>query len=455
MKLNVMLLGAALTLWPLSAHEACQHEEEHTHAEEAHTHGDSCCDHDHGSEGHTHTEDTHTHGDSCCDHDHGSEGHVHGDSCGHDHSHDKAPVVIQVDARSRHILNMQVEALPEGRGTLTHSMYGTLTVPEHATETYALPCAGFITLAVKSAQEVKKGDLLYSLSSPSLDDCYLELRKAHSAVERNREELDILEKRRSKLNTIGVANSELESQLSFKRAELRQAQDDASMAESRLRLLQRGNETAENQDGSLSLQVRARAAGVVRNVGVTQGSWGEQGAPVILMSNPAAMEISGDLYSGSVPAFDAVRATMSIGRENVELEGTWRLSEQADAEKQTRTLFFTPRNLPTAVRPGQLCRMDLYNKAEEATVCVPDSAIVRVGMDDLVFVEINEETYAGVTVHAGESRRGMTPVEGLPKGRRIVVKGGQELRQMLPSAAASGKKPGHFHADGQFHEGEH
>ena len=47
----------------------------------------------------------------------------------------------------------------------------------------------------------------------------------------------------------------------------------------------------------------------------------------------------------------------------------------------------------------------------------------------------------------------MTPVEGLAPGLKMVVKGGHELRNLLPADGAA-KKAGHFHADGHFHEGE-
>ena len=60
-----------------------------------------------------------------------------------------------------------------------------------------------------------------------------------------------------------------------------------------------------------------------------------------------------------------------------------------------------------------------------------------------------------VKVHAGASRRGMTPVSGLVPGQRIVVKGGAELRYLLPADGQKKKSAGHFHADGKFHEGEH
>ena len=70
------------------------------------------------------------------------------------------------------------------------------------------------------------------------------------------------------------------------------------------------------------------------------------------------------------------------------------------------------------------------------------------------YMEIGEGKFAMVKVHAGTSRRGMTPVSGLTPGQKIVVKGGYELKYIIPGDGDK-KKAGHFHADGVFHEGEH
>ena len=84
-------------------------------------------------------------------------------------------------------------------------------------------------------------------------------------------------------------------------------------------------------------------------------------------------------------------------------------------------------------------------------VSIPESALVRVGTDDVVFIELKEGKYAMVKVHAGESHAGMVSVAGLKPGQKIVVKGGYELKYSIPSATGL-KKVGHFHADGKFHE---
>ena len=362
---------------------------------------------------------------------------------------------MTADARARQMLRMRIEAVPAADLALTHSLYGYLTATEHALETYSMPCAGRISLAVKSAQSVKKGDVLYTVVSPAVGEQVAELEHAKSSLVRCNAELATLKARLEKLQAIGTANSELESQYKFKHAEQAQLVQGVAVAESRLRMLLMDAELRE-KNGLAEVVVRAHADGTVRNVGITQGSWGEQGSAVVTMSNTADMEIVATLYASDQPQIERIRATMPVGRDHVAVEGSWRLDEQVNMEKQTRTLYFTPSELPTGASAGQLCRLDLYaGSANGKQVSIPDSAVVRAGLDDVVFVEVKEGTYAMVKVHAGASRRGMTPVEGLVPGQRIVVKGGAELRYLLPADGQKKKSAGHFHADGKFHEGEH
>ena len=233
-----------------------------------------------------------------------------------------------------------------------------------------------------------------------------------------------------------------------------QLERELEVTRTKLNILVMGAEI-KPENGLPTLVVRANNDGIVRNVGITQGSWGGQGTAVVTMSNLAAMEIEGTLYGNDVPDFSTIRATRLAGRENEVLEGTWRMAEQVDEEKQTRAFYFTPAALPADARPGQLCRVDFYTDGgEKGYVNIPDSAIVKVGIDDVVFLEVKEGTFAKVKVQAGTSRRGMTPVKGLVPGQRLVVKGGYELRYLLPADGSQQKKAGHFHADGKFHEGE-
>ena len=449
-----------------SKHEhgpGCTHDHEHSATEAKHEHGPGCT-HDHE---HSATEAKHEHGPGCThDHEHSATEakHEHGPGCTHDHGHaghNHAPgescggevVIVEADARARDLMNMRIETVPELTEVLVHSLYGFLTTPDHAMQTYALPCGGRITLHVKSAQSVKKGDLLYTLQSPDIMEQQAEVIRINAEIQRCQSEIEVLEERKTELASAGTRNRDVEVELANKQAELTRQQAELAVVEARLSMLTLGGEL--HKEGALTvLEVRAAADGTVRNVGVTQGSWGEQGKPVVSMSNLAEMEIATTIYGSDVPHFSAVRATIPAGREQVAVKGTWRLAEEVDSATRTRELYFNPATIPANVQPGQLCRLDLYDACEDhGKISIPDSAVVKVGVDDVVFVEIGEGKFAMVKVQAGTSRRGMTPVSGLTPGQKIVVKGGYELKYIIPGDGEK-KKAGHFHADGVFHEGE-
>ncbi len=438
---------------------------------EQHVHGPGC-NHDHSHAAEHPAAEEHVHGPGC-NHDHShadappaaTEQHVHGPGCNHSHSHaghshgpgetcsGGASVIVEADARARDLVNMRIETVPSAAEVLVHSLYGYLTTPEHAMQSYALPCGGRIVLHVKSAELVKKGDLLYTLQSPDIIELQAEVIRINASLQRCESEIATLESRIKELSTTGTRNKNLEVELANKQAERAQQQQEFRAVHMRLSMLTLGGTLAE-QDGLTVLEVRAAADGTVRNVGVTQGSWGEQGSPVVSMSNVQEMEIATTIYAADVPQFTSVRATIPAGKEQLAVEGTWRLAEEVDAATRTRELYFNPAAIPAGVQPGQLCRLDLYNAGDaHGLVSIPDSAVVKVGVDDVVFVQVAEGKFAMVKVQAGTGRRGMTPVAGLTPGQKIVVKGGYELKYLIPGDGEK-KKAGHFHADGVFHEGE-
>ena len=82
--------------------------------------------------------------------------------------------------------------------------------------------------------------------------------------------------------------------------------------------------------------------------------------------------------------------------------------------------------------------------------------MVKVGVNDVVFIKTGEDAFVMKKVQILPARQGKTPVKGLIPGQTIVTKGGYELKYILPAEGSGSKKAaGHFHADGQFHEGEH
>lgn len=433
---------------------------DHGHEDHQHKEGEPC------TEGHAHEEHTHADG-SVCTGDHGKEGHQHaeGEACtgDHDHEHEEAAgkssgqlgdmIPVHVDEKARHSLDMRFEKVTEVPHSAEKTLHGQMVIPPHAVTTYALPAAGRVTFSVKSAQQVRKGELLYTLASPDIVEMEGNASQAQAALDRAAAELATLKQRRSQLEKIGTQNSELNTSIQFKEAEIHSLQAALAASNNKLKLVTDSGALKNNL-----LHVYAAADGSVQSVNMTQGSWGEQGAPALVMTNKGELEFTTTIYGADPVHYAKAQLALTSGKNTEVLNGTLRVADQVDPSTQSRTLYFVPDRMPEGTHAGQLARLDLYShdSATDGFIPVPNSAVVKVGVNDVVFIKAGDDTFVMKKVETLPARQGKTPVKGLTPGQTIVTKGGYELKYILPTGDAGSKKAaGHFHADGQFHEGEH
>ncbi len=464
-------------------HDEHQHKEgetctdDHGHKEHIHPDG-SVCTSDHGHEGHQHAEgeactDDHGHKEhihpdgAVCTGDHNHEGHQHaeGEACTDDHDHDHGKlsaggagvladmIPLHVDEKARHSLDMRFEkvtAVPHGAEKTLH---GQMVIPPHAVNTYALPAAGRVTFHVKSAQQVRKGQLLYTLASPDIVEMEGAAAQAKAELNRGIADLAALKERRDTLEKIGTKNSELNTTIRFKETEEESLKAALKASENKLKLATASGELKDNL-----LYVHAAADGSVQSVDMTQGAWGEQGAPALVMTNKGELEFATTIYGADPVHYAKAQLALTRGKNTELLDGSLRVADQVDPATQSRALYFTPDRLPEGTHAGQLARLDLYSRdsATDGFIPVPNSAVVKVGVNDVVFIKTGEDAFVMKKVQILPARQGKTPVKGLIPGQTIVTKGGYELKYILPAEGSGSKKAaGHFHADGQFHEGEH
>lgn len=431
---------------------------DHGHDERQHKEGETC------TEGHDHKEHTHPDGTVCTgDHDHEGHQHAEGKACTDDHDHDKPSaggagaledmIPLHVDEKARHSLDMRFEkvtAVPHGA---ERTLHGQMVIPPHAVNTYALPAAGRVTFHVKSAQQVRKGQLLYTLASPDIVEMEGAAAQAKAELNRCIADLAALKERRQTLEKIGTKNSELNTTIRFKETEEESLKAALNASENKLKLATASGELKDNL-----LYVYAAADGSVQSVDMTQGAWGEQGAPALVMTNKGDLEFATTIYGTDPVHYAKAQLALTRGKNTELLDGSLRVADQVDPATQSRALYFTPDRLPEGTHAGQLARLDLYSRdsATDGFIPVPNSAVVKVGVNDVVFIKTGEDAFVMKKVQTLPARQGKTPVKGLIPGQTIVTKGGYELKYILPAEGSGSKKAaGHFHADGQFHEGEH
>ena len=431
---------------------------DHGHDDHQHKAGETC------TQGHAHEEHRHADG-AVCTGDHELEGHQHaeGEACTGNHEREESAeknsgqpgdmIPVHVDEKARHSLDMRFEKVEETSHGAAKTLHGQMVIPPHAVTTYALPAAGRVTFNVKSAQQVRKGELLYTLASPDIVEMEGNASQARAALDRAAAELGTLRERRAQLEKIGTRNSELNTSIQFKEAEIHSLRAALNASNNKLKLVMESGVLKNNL-----LYIYAAADGSVQSVNMTQGAWGEQGAPALVMTNKGDLEFTTTIYGTDPVHYAKARLALTSGKNSELLNGSLRVAEQVDPATQSRALYFTPDRIPEGTHAGQLARLDLYSHdaAAEGFIPVPNSAVVKVGVNDVVFIKAGNDTFVMKKVETLPSRQGKTPVKGLMPGQTIVTKGGYELKYILPTGEAGSKKAaGHFHADGQFHEGEH
>ena len=482
-KISALFLAAVAWSVPANAEEQHHHEHgencahDHAHEEKhAHRHDENCA-HDHDAKN-SHETHKHVHGENCS-HNHNHEEHAHsGEACdghnhaehahddhaacdGHDHAHDSHAhahdeTVITISERARRSIALATEKVSAAPVVSAKSYYGQMMVPPAAVETSALTANGSVRFFVRAGQKVSAGTPLYAVASPELVEMSANVKDADAALSRSRAELDSLKLRLSRLAEIGVKNSELENEARFKEAEI----VSLEIAAERSRALWQ-QATAGSVFTNGTLLVPARRDGIVQSLDLTEGAWGERGQSALTLIKSAPLEFKGTAFGNDDFSNASAELAIRIGDKTERFAGTLRVALQIDEATQARTIYFVPEKLPEKIYPGQIARLDVFSPeaADGKFVLVPNSAVIKVGVDDVVFVcdATDPNKFTARKVKTLPSRRGMTPVSDIHAGETVVSKGGYELKYVLPvdGNAPKRKAAGHFHADGKFHEGEH
>ena len=379
-----------------------------------------CGEHHEGCEHQHHHEHQHDHAKK---HDHAHEHqHKHGESCSHGHTpqnpHHSSPIShLTIPLAVQKVMGLKTVRAEMRRVASTISFSGRYELNPDARQKIATPVSGRLTLHVKALTHVKKGQSIFSVSSPEL-------------VARARE-IDALEKRLAVYREIKTPNAALENELAVKRAER-----EALLA------------GADEKDGTVT--VRAAEDGMIESLLAQNGAWLETGAAAV-----QTVQMHDLRFKALAAASDALRLKDSMPAKVGENAGRIQLGVGDDSGLVPVYVLFDSEVSAIAGERGHAeCVTD---ETESPHAAIPSKCIVSVGLQPTVFMKDphDAERFIAIPVIPGASGGGWTAVEGLsPHKSEIVCEGAYELKLALPSAGAK-KESGHFHADGTFHTGEH
>lgn len=336
----------------------------------------------------------------------------------HDHKHEHASgETVDVDATLAEAIGLAVTT-----ASVTHIneqcvFYAYGEIDPDARRTIAAAAPGFVEFAVASLTDVEPGAALLTIRSPELID----LKRAINA----------LEARENVYRQLGTANAALATEL----VRLR----------SQFETLSGGNEV---QDGHLT--ERAAAAGRFRRL-VSPGAKVERGDAVGELTAAGRLRFTATLSAASVQklgdgdlAIDDDGNAFTVRRESAAQRGMVEIVLIQPAELSLARDFIGRRRRFRRQTPA----------GEGGAVAVPDAAIVNSSGAYCVFVRDphDHDRYLRRKVVPGAKAAGLTAVTGVAAGEAVVSSGARRLAMLAGGEKQSAA--GHFHADGQFHEGE-
>jgi multidrug efflux pump subunit AcrA (membrane-fusion protein) len=222
----------------------------------------------------------------------------------------------------------------------------------------------------------------------------------------------------------------------------------------------------EGADGPLwrtasVLEVRAAAAGIVEELGATNGGWVEEKGAVLTTVQPSmvrfrARGLQSDLLRvrDGLPARVAPPPGGSLGPAEV-MEGTLAIGLSADADERTVDLLVTPRKAAEWARAGVsgFLEVDAEGAGGEE-LAIPLRAVIRDGLTAVVFRRDPRDPDRVIRLEADlgiDDGRWVVVKSGLREGDEVVLDG---VYQLMLATSGTAQRGGHFHSDGTFHEGE-
>lgn len=318
----------------------------------------------------------------------------------------KAPVQQTIEAQ---IMTVTLGSVP-----LTAVVPGTVVSDQKAQISSRL--MGYIKdLNVKVGQEVKRGDLLFSIDST---DVKSQINQANSAYQQAIAALEDAKLDYDRFNKLFKEDSVSKQQLDKIKLQYSVAQENLSAAKS-------GLDQAKAQLNYAN--VRAPFNGVIVEKMAEAGGLASPGQPIVVIENLQSVsvqtEVSEDLFA---VLRGGDEATVIIDSQPAPLTGTiYTLVSAANPKTRTHTVKLS---LPAInnVNSGTFARVS-FKRGERQTIMVPQSAIVvRAGIEGVFVVRDNKAYFT--MVRTGMKMNGNVEVQaGLDLGEHIVVDNNQSL----------------------------
>ncbi|MBX2850297.1 MAG: efflux RND transporter periplasmic adaptor subunit [Phycisphaeraceae bacterium] len=439
----------------------------------------------------------------------------------------KNPNLIDIPSAIRSNLGISFVEVERRRVEKTLRVPGRFEYLPTAQREYRTPMPGRVELLVDQFQRVENGDLLYRIDSPGWRELQQQLAEATSQIDQLQAQLRTYEPlleahevhEKSLRDTIKVWTARVEglerlseagggrvaeltqarASLSGTRADLAevgekkaqlladQEQARAGVRAAKFRLhylldsaaaitsINRDDLTASvDQDGVTEprwatinkILVRSDVAGVVSEMGLTNGAWADEKSPVLTVVQPDKLRFRASGLQSDLGALDDGLSARIVpptptatGRAipiSDSMTGKIMVGLEGDPNDRTIDLYVVPDALKSWARPGVSAQLEIVTDASaEPELSIPLAAVQRDGLTPYIFRRTpgNPDQVMRMEADLGkDDGRWVELLSGVADGDEIVLDG---AFQLMLSTSGTIQKGGHFHADGTFHDGEH
>jgi RND family efflux transporter MFP subunit len=333
-----------------------------------------------------------------------------------------------------------VMALAEARDVPVRITANGTAAPLQSVELRAQVTSTVREVHIREGQDVKKGDLLFSLDA-RLEEA--NVKKAEAQVQKDRADLATAERNLAR-------QRELFEQKFISQAALDQAQNAVDTLKGQMAVNVAAVEGTRAQRGYM--EIRAPFSGRTGAIAVRAGSQVQPGgAPLVTIAQVDPLSVSFTLpereLAGLQRALAAgpvkVMASPQSGGQTFEGKITFvdNAVETATGTIRVKAEFANPK---AALWPGMYVNVELSPRTIQGATVVPPQAVQTGPENRFVYVVGDDRKVAARKVELAYIEEKFAVVQGLEAGARVVVEGAQNLRPgsaVTEAADSPGRQP--------------
>lgn len=292
-------------------------------------------------------------------------------------------------------------------------------------------------ILVSPGDEVKTGDVLLRFHSHEFLDMQGQMLQAHHQLKMTEKRL---EAGKELYEVKAIARVELENReqaalaarLYFERTRS-ELIDFGCVSEEIERIL-------EGQRPSGHMQVRAPSSGAVLSVEVQVHEWVDALTPMFSLGDPTRLELQLQIPPerlASILPGDAVEF-FPLDRPSIKARGTV-ISKVPKVDPETRTVAVRVKidQASPSLYPGLFVQGRILGESMKTVPAIPESAVIRLGEHDVVFVKKSTNRFEARPVELGRFEGGLFEVvSGVDSADQVVVNGTFLLKSALVQAQA-------------------